>query len=144
MASFGHVGLTVRNLEASLRFYRDVAGMTVESDFALENGGFAKLTSNPAAAIKVVHLRAGSFQLQLVEYTAGGGTALTVHHNNIGSPHLSFNVDDVEAKYREVKGLPYRKDHLGYRRSRSRRCAVSILRIPTACRWSSCRWRANQ
>ena len=109
MASFGHVGLTVRNLEASLRFYRDVAGMTVESDFALENGGFAKLTSNPAAAIKVVHLRAGAFQLQLVEYTAGGGTALTVHHNNIGSPHLSFNVDDVEAKYREVQGQPFAK-----------------------------------
>ena len=109
MASFGHVGLTVRNLEASLRFYRDVAEMTVESDFALTNGGFAKLTNNPAAAIKVVHLRAGSFQLQLVEYTAGGGNALTVHHNNIGSPHLSFNVADVEAKYRAVQRQPFAK-----------------------------------
>src|SRR5271170_2765507 len=109
MANFGHVGLTVRNLEASLRFYRDVVGMTVESDFALINGGFAKLTNNPAAAIKVVHLRSGGFQLQLVEYTAGGGTALTVHHNNIGSPHLSFNVADVEAKYREVQGQPFAK-----------------------------------
>ncbi len=109
MPNFGHVGLTVRNLEASLRFYRDVAEMTVESDFALINGGFAKLTNNPAAAIKVVHLRAGSFQLQLVEYTAGGGNALTVHHNNIGSPHLSFNVADVEAKYRAVQGQPSAK-----------------------------------
>jgi catechol 2,3-dioxygenase-like lactoylglutathione lyase family enzyme len=109
MANLGHVGLTVRNLEASMRFYRDVAGMTVESDFALVNGGFAKLTRNPAAAIKVVHLRAGSFQLQLVEYTSGGGTAQSIHHNNIGSPHMSFNVEDVEAKYREVQAQPWAK-----------------------------------
>jgi glyoxylase I family protein len=109
MANLGHVGLTVRNLEASLKFYRDVAGMTVESDFALANGGFAKLTNNPPAAIKVVHLRAGAFQLQLVEYTAGGGTALSVHHNNVGSPHMSFNVSDVDAKYQEVKALTFAK-----------------------------------
>jgi catechol 2,3-dioxygenase-like lactoylglutathione lyase family enzyme len=109
MANLGHVGLTVRNLEASVRFYRDVAGMTVESDFALVNGGFSKLTRNPAAAIKVVHLRAGPFQLQLVEYTAGGGTAQSIHHNNIGSPHMSFNVEDVEAKYREVQAQPWAK-----------------------------------
>jgi glyoxylase I family protein len=109
MANLGHVGLTVRNLEASVRFYRDVAGMTVESDFALVNGGFSKLTRNPTAAIKVVHLRAGPFQLQLVEYTAGGGTAQSIHHNNIGSPHMSFNVEDVEAKYREVQAQPWAK-----------------------------------
>ena len=109
MATFGHVGLTVRNLAASLQFYRDVVGMTVESDFALENGGFAKLTRNPAAAIKVVHLRSGPFQLQLVEYTAGGGAAQSIHHNNSGSPHMSFNVSDVDAKFREVHGMPNAK-----------------------------------
>jgi len=109
MATFGHVGLTVTSLEASLRFYRDVVGMTVESDFALENGGFAKLTRNPTAAIKVVHLRCGRFQLQLVEYTAGGGTAQNIHHNNSGSPHMSFNVSDVEAKFQEVQAMPNAK-----------------------------------
>ncbi len=109
MATFGHVGLTVRNLAASLQFYRDVVGMTVESDFAMENGGFAKLTRNPTAAIKVVHLRSGPFQLQLVEYTAGGGAAQSIHHNNIGSPHMSFNVSNVDAKFREVQAMPNAK-----------------------------------
>jgi catechol 2,3-dioxygenase-like lactoylglutathione lyase family enzyme len=109
MAHFNHMGLTVRNLEASLKFYRDAVGMTVGMDFAIENGGFAALTRNPAAAIKVVHLRAGSFQLQLVEYTSGGAAAVNVHHNVIGSPHLSFQVDDVEAKFKEIQGKPYAK-----------------------------------
>jgi predicted enzyme related to lactoylglutathione lyase len=45
----------------------------------------------------------------LLEYTAGGGTAQTIHHNNSGSPHMSFGVDDVEAKYREVQAMAWPK-----------------------------------
>ncbi len=109
MAELNHIGLTVKNLEASLRFYREVVGMTVEMNFALENGGFAKLTRNPAAAIKGAYVMAGTFRLQLLEYTAGGGTAQTIHHNNIGSPHMSFGVSDVEAKFREVQAMGWPK-----------------------------------
>ncbi len=109
MAELNHIGLTVRNLEASLRFYREVVGMTVEMNFALENGGFAKLTRNPPAAIKGAYVMAGSFRLQLLEYTAGGGTAQSIHHNNAGSPHMSFGVDDVEAKFREVAAMGWPK-----------------------------------
>ena len=41
--------------------------------------------------------------LQLLEYKAGGGDVLNLHHNKAGSPHLSFYVPDVEAKYAELK-----------------------------------------
>ncbi len=109
MAEFNHIGLTVRSLEASLRFYREVVGMRVEMNFALEKGGFARLTRNPQAAIKGAYVMAGTFRLQLLEYTAGGGTAQTIRHNNIGSPHLSFGVNDVEAKWREVQAMGWPK-----------------------------------
>lgn len=109
MAELNHVGLTVKNLDASLRFYREVVGMTVETSFALENGGFARLTRNPPAAIKGAYVRAGTFRLQLLEYTAGGGTAQNIHHNNSGSPHMSFGVDDVEAKFRAVQAMAWPK-----------------------------------
>ncbi len=109
MAEFNHIGLTVRSLEASLRFYREVVGMRVEMNFALEKGGFARLTRNPQAAIKGAYVMAGTFRLQLLEYTAGGGTAQTILHNNIGSPHLSFGVNDVEAKWREVQAMGWPK-----------------------------------
>ncbi len=41
--------------------------------------------------------------LQLIEYAAGGGSTLDLHHNNVGSPHMSFYVPDVEAKYKQVQ-----------------------------------------
>lgn len=105
MAELFHVGLTVKNLERSLAFYRDVAGMVEYKSRALNvrSQEFDTLTNNPGAELKVVHLTAGPFMLQLIEYVAGGGNTLDLHHNNVGSPHLCFYVPDVEAKYKEVQ-----------------------------------------
>jgi catechol 2,3-dioxygenase-like lactoylglutathione lyase family enzyme len=103
MAELFHVGLTVKDLGRSLEFYRDVAGMTAGEVFDGQSQEFDTLTNNPGARLRGVHLKAGQFMLQLLEYKAGGGGMLEVHHNKIGSPHLSFYVPDVEAKYAEVK-----------------------------------------
>jgi len=103
MAELFHVGLTVKNLERSLAFYRDIAGMTAGEIFNGQSQEFDTLTNNPGARLRGVHLTAGPFMLQLLEYMARGGITLDLHHNNVGSPHLSFYVPDVEAKYAELK-----------------------------------------
>lgn len=103
MAQLFHAGLTVKNLERSLAFYRDVAEMTAGEHLEVRSKAFDTLTNNPGAALKVAHLTAGTFMLQLIEYTAGGGTELELHHNKAGSPHLCFYVPDVEAKYKAVQ-----------------------------------------
>ena len=104
MAQLFHIGLTVKNLERSLAFYRDVAEMTEGEHLEVRSKAFDMLTNNPGAGLKVAHLTAGAFMLQLIEYTAAGGSTLDLHHNNVGSPHMSFYVPDVEAKYKEVQG----------------------------------------
>src|SRR5208337_3823892 len=76
MAELFHVGLTVKDLERSLTFYRDVAGMTAGKIQLGQSVEFDTLTNNPGARLRAVHLRAGSFMLQLLEYEAGGGTTL--------------------------------------------------------------------
>jgi len=105
MAELFHVGLTVKNLERSLAFYRDVVGMK-EHEWRMMNAKsqeFDTLTNNPGAELKVSHLTLGSFMLQLIEYVAGGGATLDLHHNNVGSPHLCIYVPNVEAKYEELQ-----------------------------------------
>ena len=103
MAELFHVGLTVKNLERSLAFYRDVVGMKEGERLEVKSKAFDTLTNNPGAQLKVAHLTAGPFMLQLIEYAAAGGITLDLHHNNVGSPHMSFYVPDIEAKYREVQ-----------------------------------------
>jgi catechol 2,3-dioxygenase-like lactoylglutathione lyase family enzyme len=95
--------LTVKNIERSIAFYRDVAGMETGEYLESESKEFDRLTNNQGAKLKVIHLTTGTFMLQLIEYVAAGGTTLDLHHNNVGSPHMCFYVPDVEATYTELK-----------------------------------------
>jgi catechol 2,3-dioxygenase-like lactoylglutathione lyase family enzyme len=112
-----HIGLTVKNVEASTRFYRDVVGMEVLPALAgaqqasdvmrpymrrVTQPEFGQLTDNPGAEILVVNLRCENFVLQLVEYLTRGGSELDLRHNKPGSPHFCFAVVGVDAKFESI------------------------------------------
>jgi catechol 2,3-dioxygenase-like lactoylglutathione lyase family enzyme len=106
MLELSHVGLTVTDLDRSIAFYRDVVGMKEESELRtheVAHSGFQKLVDNPDAVVSAAYLTLGSFLLQLLQYTAGEGTTLDLHHNNVGNPHLCFYVPDLEAKFDELR-----------------------------------------
>lgn len=98
-ADLFHVGLTVANLDCSVGFYRDVVGMDVLSVVDLDSDAFRRLTHNPRARLRTALLGAGGCQLQLVEYTAGGGVPLDIDHRHAGAPHLSVWVVELDALY---------------------------------------------
>ena len=125
---FHHVGFTVRDIERSFAFYRDVVGMTLwnqeeELDVkapeerqtergatgveisSVRSESFDRLTNNPGAEIKYLMLVSADRKLvfQLIEYVAGGGPELELDHNRPGSMHFSFFVDDVDAKWAEIE-----------------------------------------
>jgi catechol 2,3-dioxygenase-like lactoylglutathione lyase family enzyme len=95
--SVNHIGLTVRDVERSVTFYRDVVGMELFSRRQMKGEWFDTLTHNHGAVIDVAMLRLGTFTLQLVQYLEAGGDVLPVAHHHVGNPHLCINVDDVEA-----------------------------------------------
>jgi catechol 2,3-dioxygenase-like lactoylglutathione lyase family enzyme len=98
------MGLTVSDMERSLTFYREVVGMDVAlGPFESGGAGPDELMQNPGLRVKVCWLRHGTFLFQLLEYTRNRGSVLDLHHNNVGSPHLSFVVDDVAGKYAELE-----------------------------------------
>jgi catechol 2,3-dioxygenase-like lactoylglutathione lyase family enzyme len=130
MNRFHHVGITVRDIETSYKFYRDIVGMRIwdqdaelgtynpgRTESVSENGdatflgiksaAFDELTDNPGSVFKYINLvMPDGFVLQLIEYAEGGGPALDLGHNRAGSPHLSVFVDDVAAKFEEVMRSP--------------------------------------
>jgi catechol 2,3-dioxygenase-like lactoylglutathione lyase family enzyme len=103
MAEISHVGLTVKNLERSIAFYRDVIGLKEGERLELKSEVYRTYTKNPAAHIKFTYMAAGDFTLQLIEYVGGGGDTLDLSHNRVGCPHLAFRVPDAEAKYRQIQ-----------------------------------------
>lgn len=101
MAELFHVGITVADLDRSVSFYRDVVGMDVQSLVEVDSDGFRRLTGNPRARLRTALLASGQFQLQLVEYLEGGGSALKPDHHLVGASHLSFWCSDVAALRRQ-------------------------------------------
>jgi hypothetical protein len=111
-------------------------GQVVEID----SEGFGRLTGNPGAALRTALLSAGSLVLQSVEYTEGAGGRLALDHRHVGSPHLSFWVDDVPTLRDELVGrgdvvimsdIEAVVPGIQLLRLRSRRCASRVHRALT-------------
>jgi catechol 2,3-dioxygenase-like lactoylglutathione lyase family enzyme len=99
------LGLCVSNLDESIAFYQEVAGMTLRERHQRSNPNFDTLTNNRGTTTAVALLECEEFCLQLIQYVRSGGTTLDLAHNNIGSPHLCFFVDDVRAELERVHAL---------------------------------------
>jgi hypothetical protein len=77
--------------------------MTPGEIFHSASPGFDTLTNNPGARLRSVHLTAGPFMLQLLQYEARGGIILDLHHNNVGNSHFCSYVPDIEAKHAGIE-----------------------------------------
>ena len=101
-----HMGLCVRDVGASVAFYRDVVGFEVRTPpFRMAGEWFDTLTWNEGAEIEVAMLALGGFTMQLVGYHAAGADPAPPGHNHPGNPHLCIDVDDVDATHAEVLAL---------------------------------------
>ena len=87
-----HVGIVVRNLDESLKFYRDTLGLHVhKQDTVIDQG------------IKAALLTLGHSEIELLEpITEGTGVARFLETRGEGMHHLCFETDDIDS---EIEGL---------------------------------------
>jgi catechol 2,3-dioxygenase-like lactoylglutathione lyase family enzyme len=92
-----HASLTVRDLERSLRFYRDALGIPVRERVDMDGDSVTAISGEPA------HLRIADLDL-------GDGRVLELVEDMDHDPpehsgsHLALEVDDIQAAYRRVLG----------------------------------------
>ena len=115
MKGLHHVGITVNDLEVSIRFYHDVLGLEFSNEPSpwFEGPELGPAVGVPGAALRQVSLSAGSTTVELLEYKSPpSATAAPLDSNNIGASHIAFLVDDIEAKKTELeaKGVRFFSD----------------------------------
>ena len=115
MKGLHHVGITVEDLDASIRFYHDVLGL----DFANEPSpwfdgpALGPAVGVPGAALRQVSLQLGDTVLELLEYRSPPSeTTEPLKSNNLGASHVAFLVDDIAATKAELeaKGIEFYSD----------------------------------
>lgn len=88
-----HIGIAVKNLEESLKFYENVLGLKSSGTEVVEE-----------QKVKVVFLPTGDSEIELLEATSEDSPiAKYIEKNGEGVQHIAYRVDDVEAAIAEMK-----------------------------------------
>jgi catechol 2,3-dioxygenase-like lactoylglutathione lyase family enzyme len=100
-----HVGITVRDLERSLTFYRDVLGFEVlVHRQGVEAPHVRTLVGYPDAVLDVARLATpGGGQLELTQFVVPQGAVAEVAPADIGAMHLALEVDDLTAVHQRLR-----------------------------------------
>ncbi len=105
-----HHGFTVSDAERSAAFYRDLLGLElVRVSERRDLPSYDRILGHDSVVLKVAILRhpVGEFILELVEYQHPAGKKRALDNPFIGSSHLAFEVDDVDAVYALLRDAGY-------------------------------------
>ena len=93
MKGLHHVGITVKDLDASIRFYHDVLGLQFSNEPSpwFEGEELGPAVGVPGAALRQVSLLLGDTTLELLEYKSPPSeTARPLGSNSLGASHVAF------------------------------------------------------
>ena len=105
-----HHGFTVGDLDTSLRFYRDTLGFDLVRVSERANlPSYDTILGYRDVKLKVALLRhpVNEFLLELFQYLNPPGTKRELDNCYVGSSHVAFEVDDIDAQYRTLQEAGY-------------------------------------
>lgn len=107
---FNHVGITVKNLERSVAFYRDMfdlePGMVYQAAAGPELQQSLRL---PEHTQRIALIPIDDVVIELIEFTPTRRSDFDGRQDDTGYAYISFEVDDLEALYQRLsaKGVEF-------------------------------------
>jgi catechol 2,3-dioxygenase-like lactoylglutathione lyase family enzyme len=100
-----HVGITVSDLDHSLRFYAELFGLTVEYAFAVGDEVSAAARVPGVDARGAVLALPDGGRIELIEYRQPVGQPFGLANNDVGASHPCVLVDDLDAAHARLLEL---------------------------------------
>ena len=99
------IGMTVKDMKQSLKFYTEVLGFRKVSDNEYKGDGYEKLEGVFGLNIRVARLQLGDEFIELTDYLTTGGRSIPqdAKSNDLFFQHIAIVVSDMEKAYQQVK-----------------------------------------
>jgi lactoylglutathione lyase len=108
VTGFFHGGITVRDMDRALTFYRDGLGLEIEFDRILDAPYLRTVLGLEFDHIRAVYLRiAGGGFVELLEYVGVERLSAASRPCDYGAGHLCLYVDDVTALHARLVSLGF-------------------------------------
>lgn len=107
--TFLHIGISVRDLEASVKFYTEVMQMNVDYRIKIKGEKISRIVDVEDADIDVVTLEKNNLRIELLDYKNAEKKKVTAYQSQDqpGLVHIAFLVDDVDEAYNRIKAKGY-------------------------------------
>ena len=104
-----HFALTVADVDRAVAFYRDF-GLEVVADREVEGDYVEEITGLTGVQVRICHLSGHGHNLELLEYKAPPGAGRARDLQDVGSAHVCFLTDDLDAECERLRarGVPFR------------------------------------
>ncbi len=106
------MGITVKDMDRSLKFYTEVLGFKKVSDNSYKGADFEKLEGVFGLHMRVAKLQLGDEFIELTDYITTGGRSIPedAQSNDLFFQHIAIVVSDMDKAYQQVK--KYNVEHV--------------------------------
>ncbi|HXP32978.1 MAG TPA: VOC family protein [Acidimicrobiales bacterium] len=104
--TFSHLGICVRDLERSMRFYCDALGFELVQSHTVGTE-FSRLMEVDDVVLQSRFVRRDGVSIELLHFDSPGHSGEPVRRpmNRLGITHLSLRVDDIDAVAQRIESL---------------------------------------
>lgn len=99
------IGITVKDMNRSVKFYSEVLGFKKVSDQAFSGAAFEKLQGLFGINMRVVRMQLGDEFIELTDYLTAGGRSIPEDQksNDLFFQHIAIVVSDMDKAFEQVK-----------------------------------------
>lgn len=92
-----HVGITVSDIDRSVRFYSDLLGGEVLGPWRRSGARIDEVTGHRGVVVHQAFVRAhGETMVELLQYENGSSVVLDPDNGHVGAAHVAVVVDDLD------------------------------------------------
>jgi|TARA_B110000014_G_scaffold264249_1_gene264390 methylmalonyl-CoA/ethylmalonyl-CoA epimerase len=99
-----HIGIVVKNIENSLKFYRDILELEIQRTMDESGDYINNMLGLENVKVKTVKLSApsGPTLVELLEFSNPEGNPLSRNVHDLGASHVAFTVSNIDEIYQKL------------------------------------------